>query len=201
MTVSAVPATVPLRVPWATVGTAVAVAGFVTLWSQAVPAWADSTLTIRLVQLALAASAAYVLDDAAATLTNVAPRPLWRHRGFGLIIGLGAIAISWAIVLLGLRRQPEVILRALTIEIAVLVLVALAAGAVLAMRGEPEPGNQVAVAVPLAGVGALIIGGMLGYDLFIGGLGSELTGKAGAWAGVGGIAFALILWASRDKPA
>ena len=162
MTVGAAPATVPLRVPWTTVGMAAAVAGFVTLWTEAVPAWADSTLTIRLVQLALAASAAYLLDDAASTLTTVAPRSLWRRRAFPLVIGLGAIAISWAVVLLSLRRLPEVTLRALTIEIIVLVLVALAASAVLAMRGEPEPGNQVAVVVPLAGVGALVIGGMLG---------------------------------------
>ena len=55
--------------------------------------------------------------------------------------------------------------------------------------------------MPLVGFGALVIGGLLGFDVFIGGLGSELTVKAGAWVGVGGIAFALILWAGRDKPA
>ena len=201
MTVAAVPATLPFRVPWTTVGTAAAVAGLTTLLTATVPAWGDSTLTIRLVQLALAASAAYLLDDAAATLTTVAPQSMRRHRALPLVSGLVAVAISWTVVLLNLRMLPEATLRALTVEVAVLVLVTLAASAVLAMRGEPEPGNTVAVVVPLVGVGALLIGGMLGFDVFMGGLGSGMTGKAGAWAVMGGIAFALIVWATRDKPA
>jgi uncharacterized membrane protein len=44
-------------------------------------------------------------------------------------------------------------------------------GVVLAKGGEPEPGNQVAVVMPLAGVGALVLGG---------------------------VALSVLIWASRD---
>ncbi len=196
MSASTAPATLPLRVPWATVTGAAAVGGFITFLTLAVPASADSALTIRLVQLALAASAAYVVDDAAAALTRVAPRSLWAHRAFALVVGLAAIAVAWVVVLVNLRHLPDATLRSLTIEVAVMVLIALATSATLALRGEPEPGNQVAVAVPLAGVGVLVLGGMLGFDIFI-----EGTRDGTAWVVVGAFALAVLTWASRDKPA
>ena len=201
MSVSAPPATLPLRVPWATVAGAALVGGFVTLWTWALPASVDSILTIRLVQLALAATAAYLVDDAAAALTNVSPRSLWLHRSFRLLVGLVAIAVSWVVVLLSLGGILDPTLRPLTLEVAVLVLLALAASAVLAARGAPEPGNQVAVAVPLAGVGALVLGGMLGFDVFIGDGGREQTADAAAWVCAGVVAVAVLVWASREKPA
>ena len=202
MSVATAPATLLLRVPWATVTGAAAGAGLMTLLTWAVPASADSALTIRLVQLALAASAAYAVDDAAAALTTVAPRSRWRRRAFPVSVGVAAIAVSWVVVLLNLRHHLlGTALRALTVEVAVLVLVALAASALLVMRGEPEPGNQVAVAVPLAGVGALILGGMLGFEVFIGGSGSVYTERSTAWVTGGAFALAVLVWASRDKPA
>jgi hypothetical protein len=201
MSVSTAPATLPLRMPRETVVAALGVAGFLTLLTWAAPASAESILTIRLVQLALAASAAYLVDDAAAALTKVAPRSLWQHRAFPLVVGLAAIAVSWSVVLMNLRHLPGATLRSITIEVAVLMLVALTASAVLAMRGEPEPGNQVAVVVPLAGVGALVLGGVLGFDVFIGEPGGGYTEHVAAWVIGGVLALAVLAWASRDKPA
>jgi uncharacterized membrane protein len=200
MSVSAAPATLPLRVPWATVVGAAGVAGFFSLWTWALPASAESALTIRLVQLALAASAAYLLDDAAAALTTVAPRSLWQHRVFSLAIGLPVIAVAWSVVLMDLRHLPQAALRSLTLEVVVLAVVALAASAMLASHGEPEPGNLVAVVVPLAGVGAMVLGGMLGLQVFIGGPGDGYTERTTAWVIGGVLALALLVWASRDEP-
>jgi hypothetical protein len=116
------------------------------------------------------------------------------------VVGLAAIAVSWSVVLINVRHLSGATLRSITIEVAVLVLVALTASAVLAMHGEPEPGNQVAVVVPLAGVGALILGGILGFDVFISGDGREQTEDAAAWVVSGVVAAAVLVWASHDKP-
>ena len=158
--------TLPLRVPWMTVVGSSLVAGAFTLLSALTPGAAESPLTVRLAQLALAASAAYLLDDAGATLTRVVPRPLWLRRLFPVVLGLVAVSAAWVVVVLALPPLDKPVLRALTVEVAVLVLVALAASSVLAAREEPEPGNLVAVALPLAGLGALVLGGMLGFDVF-----------------------------------
>jgi hypothetical protein len=200
MSVSAAPATLPLRVPWTTVVGAALVAGLFTLWTLGLPASADSTLTLRLMQLALAATAAYLLDDASAALTATSPRSWWRRRAFALTIGLAAVAVSWSVVLLLLSRTPHAPLGALTLEVAVLVVVALGASAVLAKGGEPEPGNLVAVALPLTGVAALLVGGMLGFDIFVSSPGPDQTVRTAAWVVAGGVALAVMGWASRDTP-
>jgi len=200
MRVSAAPATLPLRVPWTTVVGAALVAGLFTFWTLAFPASADSTLTLRLVQLALAASAAYLLDDASAALTTISPRSWWRRRAFPLTIGLVALAVAWCVVLINLRHLPDATLRPLTIEVTVLVLVALAASAVLAMHGEPEPGDQVAVALPLTGVAAVLVGSMLGFDIFVSSHGSGEGEKVTAWVLSGVLALLVLVVAGRDRP-
>ncbi len=158
--------TLHLRVPWTTVVIAAGVAGFVVLWERLLPASAGSTLTIRLMQLALAAGAAYLLDDASAALTTVAPRRLWHQRALALTTGLLAIAASWSVVLFTLRDVPDTALGLLTLEVSAWVLVALTASAVLAGRGETEPGNRVAVVLPMIGLAAVVAGGLLGFDIF-----------------------------------
>ncbi len=179
-----VTATLPLRVPWVTVAGSSLVAGMLTVLSALAPGAAESPLTVRLAQLALAASAAYLLDDAGAALTRVVPRPLWLRRLFPVALGLVAVSAAWVAVVLALPPLDEPVLRALSVEVAVLVLVALAASSVLAARDEPEPGNLVAVALPLAGLGALVLGGVLGFEVFPSRL--PLHGvMTAAWASVG----------------
>ena len=56
-------------------------------------------------------------------------------------------------------------------EVAALISVAVAAAALTARRGEPEPGNLVAPTIVLLGVGALIAQPALDITLFIGGPG------------------------------
>jgi hypothetical protein len=191
--------TLLLRVPWATVLIAGTVAGLVTVLTQVQPAAAGSALTIRLVQLSLAAGAAYLLDDASAALTTTSPRTLWRHRAFPLAIGLGVTAASWSVVLLNLRRFPAAPVRELTLEVVVLVLLALTASAVLARQGEPEPGSVVAIGLPLAGVTVMLVGGMLGFEAFAS---SQVHGqdqRVVGWTALGAVALAVLAWAGRDE--
>ena len=156
-----------LRVPWVTVLGCVLVAGGFALLSGIAPGAAQSPLTLRLAQLALAASAAYVLDDAGAVMTRVVPRPLWLRRLLPVALGIGAVSTAWLAIVIALPPLTAPTLRALTTEVVVLVLLALAASSVLAAREEPEPGNLVAVSLPVAGLGALVLGGMLGLDVYL----------------------------------
>ena len=75
----------------------------------------------------------------------------------------------------------------MTGELAVLCLVALAAAAVLAARGEGEPGGLVAPAVGLLGIGALIADLSCGGAIFVPWDGSGGDGVRLAWASVGGL--------------
>jgi hypothetical protein len=201
MTTSAVAptSTLALRLPWATVATSAAVGGFVILRALALPGSELSPLTVRLLELALAGGAAYAFDDAAAGLTSVVPRSLWRRRVLSLGTGLTAIAVAWTVMLLDLRPAAAAPMRSLTLELIVLVLLVLATSAVLVRRGEDEPGSLVAVTVPLTGVAALTLGGLVGFDVFIGE--AVRTPKGAAWAICGLVALALMAAAGRDAAA
>src|SRR5262245_21645253 len=85
-------------VPVATTGLAASglVLAVATLWptSSALP------FLGRVAGFGLAGCAAYLLDDAAAPLTTVAPRAQWRRRAPVLVTGAGLIAGAWLGVLL-----------------------------------------------------------------------------------------------------
>lgn len=188
--------TLALRLPWATLAVSSGVAGFVLLMDLAVRGYVPSLLTVRLIELALAAGAAYLLDDAAARLTDVAPRSLWRRRALSLGTGLTMIAIAWGVVLLHLDGAPAALVRSLTLEVVVLVVLALAVSAVLARHGETEPGNFAAGAVPLVGLALLVSGFIVGVDAYLGT--GDQAGKLAVWVGVGVLALVLLVRAGRD---
>jgi hypothetical protein len=190
--------TLPLRVPWTTVVGCVAVAALCSARLHSMSPAADWTLTIRLAQLALAGGAAYLLDDASAVVTAAAPRPLWIRRLFPLAIGISAIGVAWSAVLLDLRHSPGAPIGILSMELAVLVALSVAISAVSASYGEPEPGNSVAVVVPLAGMAAILVGGLTDVSLYPSSHGAGFTWMAASWAAVGIFAITALALKSRD---
>jgi hypothetical protein len=165
----------------------------------ALPGGGVSAFLVRLVELVLAGGAAYLLDDAAAVLTGVTPRSLWRRRAPTLVCGLTVLVTAWVAILLLLRwLGTPLSVRALTGELVVLVAVAVALAAVLVWRGDPSPGSRVAPTVGIAGMSALIAEPLLRATIFLPAEGDgDLSGWL-AWSAAGLLAVAVILLASRD---
>ncbi len=158
-----------------------------------------SGLVVLICELLFAGGAAYLLDDAAVAVTTVTPVRVWRRRLPRLLSGAALISVAWGLVLVVLRWQnslPPVWL--VSGELAVLCLLALAASAVLAARGESEPGGLVAPAVGLLGIGALIADLFLEAAIFVPWDGSGGNGVRVAWSSLGGLAMFVIAAASRD---
>jgi hypothetical protein len=156
-------------------------------------------MVVLICELLLAGGAAYLLDDAAVALTAVTPVGVWRRRLPRLVSGAALISAAWALVLVVLRWQdslPPVWL--VSGELAVLCLVGLAAAAVLAARGESEPGGVVAPAVGLLGIGALIADLVVAAPIFVPWDGSGGDGVRVAWACLGGLSVLVIVIAARD---
>ena len=157
-----------------------------------------SDFVVRISELLLAGGAAYLLDDAAVVLTTVTPVGLWRRRLPRLLSGVAVLAVAWTLILGVLWREDSLPQGPVTLEVAVLCLVALAAAAVLAARGEPEPGALVAPAVGLAGIGVIILDFVVEVAIFVPWDGSGGDGLRLAWACLGGVAVLVIVVASRD---
>jgi hypothetical protein len=150
------------RVPGSTTATAATVAVVVAaLHAASAPV---PGIVVHLGQLALAAAAAFLLDDAAAELTGVTPSPLWVRRAPAVLAGSAVLVASWLVVVVGSSApSPEV----LSGEAAVLLLATLAASTLLARGGEEEPGATVACAVLLGGVAAMLTAGLVGRGIFL----------------------------------
>lgn len=182
-------------VPVPTVTGSAAVSAVVATLAVALRPTPLPALTVHLAQLALAGVAAFMLDDAAAELTGVVPPPLWRRRASRVVVGLVAVTIGWTVVLVvsvGASRS------ALTLEVGVLVVLSLAASSLVATRGDSEPGAMVAPAVVLAGLAAMLVGGLLGRTLFVSDAHPAVPGLATAWAAAGVLAAVLLVGSSRD---
>ena len=113
--------------------------------------------------------------------------------------GGALLTTAWALVMVLLWWQdslPPVGL--VTGELAVLCLVTLAAAAVLAARGEAEPGGLVAPTIGLIGIGALIADLIIEAAIFVPWDGSGGDGVRLAWASVGVLAVLVICVSSRD---
>jgi hypothetical protein len=190
------------RPPRALGGAAAAAVALVALAAVAQPEAGVSRLVVLISELLLAGGAAYLLDDAAVALTTVTPIGMWRRRLPRLLSGVAVLSAAWALVLAVLWWQDSLPSAGLaTGELAVLCLVALAAAAVLAARGEAEPGGLVAPAVGLLGIGALIADLLLKPAIFVPWDGSGGDGVRLAWVALGGVALLVIVGASRDPAA
>lgn len=190
------------RAPRELVGAAAAAIVLVVVAAVAQPDTGVSALVVLFCELLLAGGAAYLLDDAAVALTAVAPVGVWRRRLPRLLSGAALISAAWVLVLVVSRWQdslPPVWL--VSGELTVLCVLALAAAAVLAARGESEPGGLVAPAVGLLGIGALIADLFLEAAIFVPWDGSGGDGVRLAWSSLGGLAVLVIAVASRDAGA
>jgi hypothetical protein len=152
----------------------------------------------RVAELALAGSAAYLLDDAAAPLTTVAPQGLWRRRAPVLAVGAALAGGAWLAVLVVLHwRDVRPPLAESSGELLVMVLVAIAAAATLFRLGDPEPGVVVAPLLVVVGLGVTIVGSVVGSPIFL--IGTEPTpGRIAGWSAAGTVAVVIIVLAGRD---
>ena len=152
----------------------------------------------RVAELALAGSAAYLLDDAAAHLTTVAPRGQWRRRGPVLAAGSAIIGGAWLGVLVVLQwRDARPPVAESSADLLVMGLVAVAAAALLFRLGDHEPGAIVAPMVVLLGLGLVIVESVVGSPIFLSDAAPAPERVAG-WCAAGALAVLVIVVAGRD---
>jgi hypothetical protein len=152
----------------------------------------------RVAGLALAGSAAYLLDDAAAQMTAVVPKGPWRRRAPGVGAGVVVLAVAWLGVGVVLQwRDVRPPLAEASGELLVMVLVAIAAAATLFRLGDPEPGVIVAPMVVVLGLGLAIVESVVGSPIYL--TDAEPTvGRVAGWCAVGALAAVTIVVAGRD---
>jgi len=152
----------------------------------------------RVAELALAGGAAYLLDDAAAHLTTVAPQGQWRRRGPGLAAGATLLAGAWLGVLTILQwRDARPPVAESSGELVVMALVAVAASSLLFRLGDPEPGVVVAPLVVVLGLGLVVIESVAGSPVYLADAEPSLARGAG-WSVAAGLAVLTIVVAGRD---
>lgn len=195
-----VSAALPTRMPGPLVAAAGAAVALVLVVAVVPPGPGVPAFVLHIAEVMLAGGAAYALDDAAATLTDVTPRALWRRRLPRLAVSVATLALATGGISLVLHQQGSLpSAPALAGEVLVLCLLAVAAAAMLARYGEAEPGGLVAPVVALLGLAAVVGGSLMGDPLF-------LTDESGAtsrgrWLVVGVVAALVIVIGSRDRGA
>ncbi len=187
----------PLRPEWpviVSVGAALALTSlmYVVLRGDEIP-----LVFAHLLVLLLAAGAAYLLDDRSAQVTAVVPRSLVRRRLAVVARGLLVAAVGWGLVVLLLEwRSPGLPAAALTWEAMGLFGLAAAAAAVVARRGETEPGNLVATTLGLLFVALLVTGPLMKVTVLADS--GDSSGHPAWWAGVVLASMATLVVASRE---
>jgi hypothetical protein len=187
-----------LRLLWPVALSALVAVGLVLLMT-ALPGTGVPTFVVRVAELAVAAGAAYLIDDAAAAVTITMPHGVWRRRAPLLVSGGIVLALAWAGVLVVLRWQESGLpLIGVTGEVVVLCCAAVAGSAVLAWRGEPQPGGQVGPGLVLLGLSAVIMEPVLRVTIFVPDGGMGAVARQLSWLGAGAVAAGVLLVASRD---
>jgi hypothetical protein len=188
--------------PWPTATTAGATSILVLLVAVLPSTEAVLPFVGRIAELALAGGAAYLIDDAAASLTTVMPKGTWRRRWPMLAAGTVVLACGWTAVLLvltwrdaGPRTFPA------TGELVVLGLAALAAAAVMVRNGDSEPGARVGPVLVLLGLGLVIVESAIHRPILVPWDDAPTIGLLSAWAGVGLLSLLVAVWALRDPAA
>jgi hypothetical protein len=188
------------RTPWPVATTGLASGVLVLAIAGRWPTSAALPFVGRMAELALAGCAAYLLDDAAAPLTSVAPQGPWRRRAPVLLTGVVLIALTWLglLAILGWRDVRPPVPEA-SAELVVAGLVAVALATCLVRLGDPEPGTVVAPVVALAGLGLLVLEGLVRSPVFLTSA-DPTPGLQAGWVAVGSAAAAVVLLAPPGTP-
>jgi hypothetical protein len=190
------------RAPWPTVTTSFGTSVLVLLVAVLPSSEVVLPFVGRIAELALAGGAAYLIDDAAATLTTVAPKGTWRRRSPVLALGTVVLACGWAAVLLVLTWRdagPRTVTA--SAELIVLGLVALAAATVMVRNGDSEPGARIGPGLVLLGLGLVIVESAIHRPILMPWNDAPTVELLSAWAGAGLLSLFVALWASRDPAA
>jgi hypothetical protein len=187
------------RTPWPVAVTALAAVALVLPTAAFAQTAGALPFVTRVAGLALAAGAAYLLDDAAAPLTAVVPQGRWRRRAPELATGGAMLAGAWLGILLVLEwRAARPPVPESSAELLVTGLVGFGASALLVRLGDPEPGARVAPAVVLAGLGLVIAGSLANAPIYL--TDAEPTpGRAAAWSVAGLLAMAVTVASGRAR--
>jgi hypothetical protein len=156
-------------------------------------------LVWRVTQLALAGGAAYLLDDAAASVTTVVPQGRWRRRAPVLVVGVAVLAVAWLAVLVVLQwrdARPPVVES--SGELLVMALVTLALAALGSRLGDPEPGVVIAPLVVMLGLFLVIAGSILRAPVYLTDAEPTLT-RTAAWSAAATLALVTIVVAGSER--
>jgi len=161
----------------------------------------SAILWLRLIAIVLASSACFVLDDDAAQLLASSPFSLARRRALRILVAAGLVAVPWAACVMVLAGRPtvDVPVTALTLELAALLGIGLAAAAVLdRSTGVPDAG---VVASPLVVALALLAFRLPERWALYVGPGSGWVDAHLRWAGLLAAAALVLAWCMRDPAA
>jgi hypothetical protein len=188
------------RTSWPVVVTALVTSALVLLTAAFQQTAGALPFVARVAQLALAGSVAYLLDDAAAQLTTVAPRGALRRRGPAVAAGAAVLAGAWVGVLAVLqRRDARPPVAESCVELLVMSLVGIAAAALLFHLGDHEPGVIVAPMVVVLGLGLTIVGSLVGSPIYL--TDAALTlGRIAGWGAAGALAVLMIVVTGAGEP-
>ena len=150
-------------VRWQPVGVLAVVAvialAVTTGWRTEPPQFRPAVWTVRLVAVLLALGAGFLLDDAAASLTASVPMPLVHRVGLRVLLLAALFGPLWAAILFVVRaRVSDLPAGGLTLEFVTMVALALAAAAIAARVGIPEPGLIAGAVVAAGAMVAFVVG-------------------------------------------
>lgn len=186
------------RTPWPAALTALAASALVLLAAAFQQTAGALPFVWRVAELALAGGAAYLMDDAAAQLTTVAPQGPWRRRAPALGAGAALVAGGWLTSLAILQwRGVRPPLAESSAELVVMCLVAVSAAVLLFRLGDPEPGAVVAPVVVVLGLGLTIVASVVRSPLYLTDA-DPAPGRVAGWITAGAVAVLVIVVAGRD---
>jgi hypothetical protein len=155
----------------------------------------------RVAQLALAGGVAYLLDDAAASLTTVVPHGLWRRRAPVLVVGVTVLAAAWLALMVVLQwRDARPPAAEASGELLAMALVAVASAALLFRHGDPEPGVVIAPVVVVLGLSLGIAGSVMHSPVFLTDAEPTLP-RTAAWSAAATIALLTIVLVGSERAA
>ncbi|GIG20208.1 hypothetical protein Cch01nite_09320 [Cellulomonas chitinilytica] len=151
---------------------------------------------VRLALVALAAAAAWILDDPAAAAVDAVPRTRLR-RTLARSVALAVPLSVWVVAVVALDlRSTATPAGALLVEGAGILTITVALAAMLRFAGRDEPGDVAATVVCAAMVALIVFPHPWSAHVFP--VEDGWTGSSVLWSALGAAAAAVVVAASRD---